>query len=174
MNNEILDYDIHQKGIQVQIINETKFIILYFASFGLYGIWWMYKAWKFFREKDSMDIMPVARAIFAIIFTHVLIEKVQNYAHTNGYVRSYSSSFLFISLLILNTLSKLPDPYWLLSFLAFIPLIKPLNAFNFAIRNSEDYHAIDSSGFNGKQIGLLVIGALLFALIIIGLFVYVE
>ncbi|MFW6711465.1 hypothetical protein ACODTS_06135, partial [Acinetobacter pittii] len=52
----------------LKIISVNKFIFLSLISFGLYPIWWMFKAWRFFLIKDKLNIMPAARAIFSIFF----------------------------------------------------------------------------------------------------------
>ncbi|HHP6486771.1 TPA: hypothetical protein ACSE37_001147, partial [Acinetobacter baumannii] len=50
----------------LKVISVNKFIFLSLISFGLYPIWWMFKAWRFFLIKDKLNIMPAARAIFSI------------------------------------------------------------------------------------------------------------
>ncbi len=58
----------------LKVISVNKFIFLSLISFGLYPIWWMFKAWRFFLIKDKLNIMPAARAIFSIFFyIHYLI-----------------------------------------------------------------------------------------------------
>ncbi len=47
----------------LKVISVNKFIFLSLISFGLYPIWWMFKAWRFFLIKDKLNIMPAARAI---------------------------------------------------------------------------------------------------------------
>ena len=51
-----------------KIISLNKFIFLSIISFGTYEIWWIYKAWRFYQQKEKLDIMPAARAIFSIFF----------------------------------------------------------------------------------------------------------
>ena len=51
-----------------KIISLNKFIYLSIISFGVYEIWWIYKAWRFYQQKEKLDIMPVARTIFSIFF----------------------------------------------------------------------------------------------------------
>ncbi|MCA4255387.1 DUF4234 domain-containing protein, partial [Acinetobacter baumannii] len=42
----------------LKVISVNKFIFLSLISFGLYPIWWMFKAWRFFLIKDKLNIMP--------------------------------------------------------------------------------------------------------------------
>ena len=159
MENQILDIDFNEENGNgkeiIKLLSPTKFIILSILSLGLYEIWWMYKSWKFFKEKDVLDIMPVARAIFTLLFTYQLFEKIQDFAKSNGYASSYSSGLLFVFFVILNILGRLPEPFWLISLLSVVCIIPSLNAFNYAVLHSEEYHGIEREGFNSKQIIIL-------------------
>ncbi|BDS13119.1 hypothetical protein [Aureispira anguillae] len=172
MENHILDENfknsINQK--EVDIININKFTILYLLSFGLYGFWWTYKVWRFFKEKDELDIIPGARAFFSILFLHALFENIQKYAKSNHYTETYSSTILFIAFVAINMLSRLPDPFWLVSLLGFIPFMPPLKAYNYSVQNSDDYRAIEKEGFNSRQLIVLLLGLILWMLILVGIF----
>ena len=165
--NQILYSDDRKET--VELININKFTLLYMLSLGLYGIWWMYKIWKFFKEKNRLDIMPAARAIFAIFFAYELFERILKYAKKLGYSKGYSSMGLFALFIILNFMGRLPDPYWLVSFLALFGLIPPLNAFNYAVEKSEEYNGVYKEGLNARQMILVVIGGLFWVLMIMGL-----
>ncbi|PZM07827.1 hypothetical protein DOL93_11035, partial [Acinetobacter baumannii] len=60
----------------LKVISVNKFIFLSLISFGLYPIWWMFKAWRFFLIKDKLNIMPAARAIFYILFLYSLFNRI--------------------------------------------------------------------------------------------------
>lgn len=75
--NEILDDDQMENVSYTEeynIVSTNKFILLYIVSFGLYGLWWTYKAWRVFKKKDNSDIMPAMRAFFSILFLYSLFE----------------------------------------------------------------------------------------------------
>lgn len=158
----------------IETLNVNKFILLNVLTLGLYGIWWMYKSWRFFKEKDKLDIMPAMRAIFAIFFTHSLFEKILKYANSKGFPDTYSSSGLFIGFILLNFMSRLPDPFWLVSIFAFLCLIPPFKALNYAIEQSDDYQVIEQTSFNNRQMVLIVLGAIFWILILVGLFLIVQ
>ena len=44
-----------------ELLSAQKFILLCVFSLGLYELWWIYKSWSFFRDKDNLDIMPVLK-----------------------------------------------------------------------------------------------------------------
>ena len=152
-----------------KIVSLNKFIFLSIVSFGTYGIWWKYKAWKFFKEKDNLDISPIARTIFSLFYLHSLLEEIQQFAEENGYEKSYSSTALFIGFIIVNFMSKLPDPYWLLSILSFVFLIPAVSALNYAKKNSPDFLTIEETSFNLRQIVLTIFGIIFWGLVLFGL-----
>ena len=169
-SNEILDANINDNSHkpEIELIDSNKFILLFILTFGLYGIWWMYKSWNFFKERELLDIMPAARAIFAIFFMHSLFEKIKGFARAFGSDTNYSSAGLFVGYILLSLTSRLPEPFFLITFLSFIFFLQPLNALNYAIENSNSYR-IKRRGFNNRQIVLIVIGSIVWILMIIGL-----
>jgi hypothetical protein len=176
-SHQILDLNITDESnskIEIELVDGTKVLILSIVSFGLYGIWWIYKSWRFFKEKDGLDIMPAARAIFSIFFLYSLFENIQHYARSNGYEKSYSSGALFAGQLVFSLASRLPEPYWLISVVSSFFILAPANALNFAITNSGQYNATTISGFNGRQIAVLVIGGIFWILVLAGLFLAPE
>ena len=124
-NDDILDVNLidHKDGVLYESVEPFRFMVLYVLSFGIYGAYWMYKTWNFFKHKERLDIMPVARAIFGLFFLVGLMEKIREYSVIKDRPANYNSSLLFIAWLILSISSRLPDPYWIISFLAFAPLI---------------------------------------------------
>ena len=164
------DDNLKEHNIEAQqIISEEKFIILSIVSIGTYGIWWMYKAWRFYQQKEKLDIIPAARAIFSIFFLNSLFNKILDFAKEKGYNESYSSVSLFLGFIVANLLAVLPDPYWLISVFNFIFLIPSFKALNFAKRNSTDFEVIEQESFNGRQIALIVIGLILWGLFLLAL-----
>ncbi|EPG37097.1 hypothetical protein [Acinetobacter colistiniresistens] len=154
----------------LKIISMKQFIILSITSFGLYQIWWMFKAWRFFAIKDNLNIMPAARAIFSIFFLYLLFSKIQSYAQENGYTRSFSSAWMFVGYLLIIFAYYLPDPYWLITLFDFIFLIPAFVAFNYAKIQSTDLNAIRQETLGAGHIIVVAIGSLCWLLILIGLF----
>lgn len=151
------------------IISLNKFIFLSFMSFGTYKIWWTYKTWKFFNQKDELDINPIARSLFSIIFFNSLVNEILDYAQEKKYTGCYSPSFLFFGFLLSNLSARLPEPFWLISTLSFIFFIPPFNALNFAKLNSTEFTVVEESKFSTRQIILIVIGAIFWGLVILGM-----
>ncbi len=152
-----------------KIISLNKFVLFSIITFGAYDVWWIYKAWKFFQQKEKLDILPAARAIFSIFFLISLFNKILIFSKEKGYCGKYSSVFLFIGIFIGNLLVILPDPFGLISMLSFIFLIQPFNALNYAKLNSKDFLVTEQESMSGNQITITIIGAILWGLFLIGM-----
>ncbi len=157
-----------------ELLSAQKFILLSVLSLGLYELWWIYKSWSFFRDKDNLDIMPAARAFFAIFFLNSLFDRIQYFSRSKGYTKTFSSIGYFIGFIGLNFAGRLPDPYWIVSFLSMFFLIPALESLNYGIKNSGDYTVIENGKYNNRQIGLIIVGSLLWILILIGMFLPAE
>ena len=72
------------------VVSTTKFRALYFATFGIYGIYWFYRHWQCYRQGRTETIWPVPRAIFSIFFAHALARRID--AQLRLCLRSYSWS----------------------------------------------------------------------------------
>jgi hypothetical protein len=169
---EILDNNVLSTFYLIEeqkIINVKKFIFLSIITFGLYEIWWIYKAWRFFQNKEGSPIKPALRTIFSFIFLYSLLMKIQIFADEKGYRKQYSSILLFIGFVFFNMLSQLPYPYWFISFLSIVFLVQPFKALNFAMSNSTEFLVKDSTSFNTKQVVLIIFGIIFWALVILGL-----
>ena len=170
--NKILDSDYLKRNGDVevqQIISLNKFIFLSIISFGLYEVWWIYKSWRFFQQKEKIDIRPALRAIFSIFFLVLLFNKILDFAKEKGYNNYYYSILLFLGFLILNILSNSLEQFRLMSILNFIFLIPPFKALNFAKQKSSDFIVYEQTSFNGRQIVLIVIGVIFWSLNLLGL-----
>jgi hypothetical protein len=66
-------------------------------------------------------------------------------------------------------LSKLPDPFWLISVFSFVFIIPPFKALNFAKLKSTNIIVVEQTGFNGRQIVLIVLGIIFWGLILLGI-----
>ena len=168
---EVLNINTEENNVveDQQIIDVNKFVILSILSFGLYQVWWIYKSWRFFQQKDRLDIMPAVRALFSIFFLIPLFHRIIDFANRKGYNGNYSSVSLFIGFFVANFLVQLPDPFWLISVFSFVFLIPSFKALNFAMQNSTDFIVEEQSSFNGRQIAIIIIGAILWTLLLIGM-----
>ena len=100
-----------------------KIIFLSIVTFGIYDIIWCYGLWKSLINKTNYKANPFLRSIFAGIMNFTLFPLINDYLKKHE--REGFSSVIFASLyLFMIMLSKLPEPYFLLSILAIFILVK--------------------------------------------------
>ncbi|RRV08422.1 hypothetical protein EGJ27_10265 [Pseudomonas sp. v388] len=58
------------------VVSLRKFVILYLATLGWYGLYWFYRQWTENRRFSGSSVLPVLRAMFAFIFVFPLFRKV--------------------------------------------------------------------------------------------------
>lgn len=175
MENETIKNDIAELITDVEeqhIISVEKFVLLSVLTLGLYEVWWMYKAWRFFQQQEKSDISPAARAIFSLFFLYSLMEKILEYAKEKGYSENYSVIALFLGYIAVNLVGYLPDPFWICCSLSVIVFIPPLKALNYAKSNSKGLLVTEQTSFNTRQTVLLVIGAFVWGCILWELLVH--
>jgi hypothetical protein len=114
--------------------------------------------------------IPAMRTIFGIFFLYNLFERIKSFALSDEYEATYSSGWLFTAIFILGVLSRLPAPYGLVSFLAFLFYIPPFENLNYAIQNSGEYDYEIKNAYNTRQVILIVIGSILWLAIIYSFF----
>ncbi|MFZ7116059.1 MAG: hypothetical protein ACO1G9_11815 [Bacteroidota bacterium] len=172
-NKEILDneFSVPDNSKEEEfLISENKFMFLCFISLGMYQVWWKYKAWKFFKERENLDIIPAARAIFTIFFLHGLLNRILGYASSKGYAKDFSVTGMYLGYIVSSMCSRLPEPYYLIGLMNFTFLLPAFRAFNYAKENSSEIKVTHLDYFTGRQITLIVVGTLLWLLILTGMF----
>ncbi|SFD33416.1 hypothetical protein SAMN05216167_104397 [Spirosoma endophyticum] len=151
------------------------FCLLSFFTFGLYTIYWFYKSWRFFRESYGWDIYPVWRAIFAVFFTHSLLETINDLAIEKGHPgissNPYATGYVVIAIVQRLLDQTIPTslallPLLLMPFLFLIPTVKQLN-YLYEKTHPNEYQPAFSPGelvallLGGIVMGLGVAGTLL-------------
>lgn len=174
--NDILDQDLDDQDDQytIELTTPLRFILFSLLGFGLYGFWWCFKAWRFFKQKDNLKISPPWRAILFLIFMYPLFQKIKNYAKAQGHTPEYSSALLFLLIIATNLLSELPDPWWLVSFLSCLGFIPALRAFNYAVAKDGFYRGVVRQSFSTRQIILIIFGVIAWGLALLGFLVPTE
>ena len=115
-----------------------KFIAMSLCTFGLYEIFWSYKNWRFVKDRDSSAIMPFWRAMFFPLWHYSLLTELNKTLKSKNLSSSAYRGLLAMYVLILGAVWRLPDPYWLVSFLTFIGFLPAV----FAMRTARPAGAI--------------------------------
>ncbi|KAF1027580.1 MAG: hypothetical protein GAK29_00549 [Acinetobacter bereziniae] len=154
-----------------KIISLNKFIFLSILTMGLYQIWWMFKVWRFFMQKDKLNVMPAFRAVFALFFLYSLVKRIQSAANAEGYTERFSALGSYLGFIVFSLLFKLPAPYELISLLNVLFLIPAFKAFNFARQQSNQCVTVEQKKFSRAQKIVIVIFSILWFFYLLGLFI---
>ncbi len=152
-----------------RILPVWKFILLSLSTLGIYELIWFYSYWKFLKEKEELEISPFWRAWFSPFWAGSFSNHLQKYLLKNEIDCTYSPTLIGISYLILSFLWKLPNPFWLVAYLSFIPMLPLLNATNDYWKKTEK-NCIPNR-FIWWQLALMSLSLIFFMLIAIGVFV---
>ena len=104
-------------------VSVRNFVLLSFTTMGLYNIFWFYRHWKREEQFGGGDIMPLPRAIFAKIMAYSLFDRIRTARSAAGLLEAPSAGALAFAYFSWLGLYRLPDPYWLVSLLSFLPLV---------------------------------------------------
>lgn len=154
---------------ELKILSVKKFLLLSFLSLSLYPVWWTYKVWRFFKEKEDSDILPAVRTVFGIFYYIPLFNKIQNLARSNGYTDNYNAVVLYLGIMIFSLLSRLPDPYGAIAIFSVIFFLPPLMAFNYGLAHSPEVEVEVQHSFNTRQIILMLVGGIIWLFALLGM-----
>jgi hypothetical protein len=130
-------------------VSKTKLILMSISTLGLYEIYWFYKNWNHIKIRT-------------------LFKTVQESADAHRGRQEINPGWLAVGYILLSITYKLPDPFWVVSLLAFLPLLPVQGAINSI--NARVAPAADrNSNFSVKNIFVMIIGSLLLALATLGI-----
>ena len=153
-------------------VSLTKLLVLSICTLSLYEIYWFYKNWKLVKHHEQSDILPVARAFFTVLFCYSLFRRVDEESQKLG-MRGVSAGLLAAGWIVATVLHRLPDPYWLISFLAvlfLLPVQHAMNQLNATVAPGHDAN----SRFTGWNIATVIVGGLVAVLVVAGVFIVPE
>ncbi len=100
-----------------------KFVLMFFATIGLYPVYWSYRNWHFIQERDQSGVTPILAALFYPLtfywFMRSLAPSLDSRVLSSAAWRATLAGVLFV----ISASSAFPDPYWLVSMLAFVPMM---------------------------------------------------
>jgi hypothetical protein len=146
----------------------STFILLDVATFGIYSLYWMYKQWRLLKKEFDLKVSPFWRSFFSFIWSGVLADEIKILATNKNITTTYNPWIIGISFFLLTAASQLPDPYWLICFFSFVPILPLLRTMN-AYYEIEDA-SLPSKKLNWWQILLVGLGLATLLLGIVGTF----
>lgn len=151
------------------LVKESKFLLLSFLTFGLYPIWWIYKAWVFFIQKEGSNANPAIRVVFNLFFMLALLNRIRRFAKEGGYNGSNFPAISYILIIGVGLCSFFPPPFFLISLSGCLFFLPSVSALNYGLQESSEVRSYEDDGLSTRQIILVVIGLILWGLIVIGL-----
>ena len=107
----------------------AKLLVLDVLTFGLYDLVWLYKNWKFIRDKRGRSVNPILRTIFAPLFVWQLFAELSETIVEEGGKRPLlPPSLLAIFYIVIIFISRygarhFNENFGLLALLAVVPLV---------------------------------------------------
>ena len=152
----------------------SRLILVSILSFSLYEAYWMYKNWRYIKERDGLAIRPFWRGVFGIFFCHSLLRRIDEDTEARSvglptFPAGQLATGWVVLIVISNLVSRVPGvassviSAFIPSFLCFVPVQKYVNSVEERrLPNQKPY------GWSAGQILCVVIGVAIWALLLIG------
>jgi hypothetical protein len=150
-------------------VSRTKLFVMSFCTLGLYELYWFYKNWQRVKQRKYENITPLLRAIFPVFFCYSLFHRIRRY-RSDLPSNELTAGPLATVWIICSLTWRLPEPYFLLSYIAIFALLPVQKAINDI--NEEEVPGHDrNSRFSAWNWVAVVVGGLLALMSIFGAFV---
>ncbi len=103
------------------VVSMRKFTVLFFATFGLYYVYWFFTNWRRYKFRCQLDktpgrtIWPLPRALFPMFFVHSLFLAVAAHAAANkhrlSWMRQSHAALLVVMLIAQGVIGKVADRF---------------------------------------------------------------
>ncbi len=158
-------------------VTPQKLFVMQLVTFGIYGLYWMYKQWAAVKTRFQQDIWPVPRAIFSIFYFHALGREIDQHALRSGRAITWQSNALAWGAVAGLLFSRIFDRAmpnktgFILTFVSFgfyaystMKIQASINAAN------GDESARDNANYSPMNVVAIVFGGLLWLMIMVSLF----
>jgi len=122
-------------------VSPLWFVTLSVLTMGIYELYWGYRYWCYVKERDASAIRPFWRALFLPLWCYALLKDIAIQHPSRWLPREAACALLAVLYFALNMLWRLPDPYWLISSLSFLPLLPAV----FVLRKNAHAHPVPRS-----------------------------
>lgn len=147
----------------------SRLIVLSILSCGLYEVYWIYKNWRYLKERDGLDIKPFWRGWFGVFYCHSLLKTIHDDCELAPVEQArFSPGGLatgwIILVLVANAFGRAPGAiasiiaFLIPSFLCFVPVQNYINSVNMK-KHPDAPHSKWSTGHSVCLVwGLLIWG----------------
>jgi hypothetical protein len=156
-------------------ISVTRLILMSIVSFSLYEAYWIYKNWRYVKERDNLDIRPFWRGVFGVFFCHSLLRRIyEDKQARSAAVPTFSPGGLATGWVVLiifaNLVAYAPGigasivSAFIPSFLCLVPVQNYVNSVNERRSPGQPYYA-----WSAGHVVCLVFGIITWVLLLIAL-----
>lgn len=150
----------------------TKFVVMSIVTFGIYDLYWVYQQWQCERARTGEDLSPFWRTFFTPIWTFSLFRRISRVSEETGTGGIPHQAYALIYFLSIFTV-RLPDPYWLISVLGFVPMI-PVQSAATRVNQTVAPGAPPNDRYTLPNVVMIVVGLLMLLLVIVGMLLPVD
>lgn len=150
-------------------VSPLKLALMSVCTGGLYEIYWGYKNWKCANHLFRKDYSAGIRGFFLPITSFALFKHINEYSTAKGVPLPGGANGMAALFLILSIMWRMPDPYWIISWFAVVPLLvvqRVVNEVNEKVAPDADRN----SRFSAWNIVAVLFGGAFLVLALIGLF----
>ena len=79
-----------------------QFLLLYYSTFGVYQLVWFYRTWGILKREYQMDVWPLVRAFFAVLWFHDYFRRVFQLGEKHGFQSRITMEWVAVSWLALT------------------------------------------------------------------------
>jgi len=154
-------------------VSPGKLLVMTLCTFTFYELYWFYQNWWRIKQRDRSDISPFWRTFFSVFYCYALLRRIDESARGAGLAPQYRAGPLAAGWIVLTLLWKLPDPYWLISYLAILFLLPAQQLAN-RVNAQEAPDHDRNERYSGWNIAAIVGGGLLLVMAVFGSFIAEE
>ncbi|QUJ66187.1 hypothetical protein KDD30_08225 [Photobacterium sp. GJ3] len=145
-----------------------KLVVMSICTVGIYNFYWFYKNWMLIRARTGQNMMPFWRAFFSPIWAFSCFEHIKKSANEKNMPQSLPVLFLGGMYFVFQFLSRLPDPYWLVSLLSFLFII-PANRLASSVNKEAIPDFINNERFSGWNWLAIFVGCVFHLMLLLGM-----
>lgn len=146
-----------------------KFIVMSLCTMTLYPLYWSYRNWQRVRKHTGESISPFWRAFFGPLWNFSLFGRMKKDASARGIEVPWGAGLFATLYLVWSLTWKMPDPYWLVSIFAFVPMI-PIVLTMAEMNEASPAKEGLNEGYSGRNIATIILGGLFTILAVWGAF----
>ena len=154
-------------------ISVGRLILMSIVSFGVYEMYWIYRNWRYVKERDNLDIRPFWRGWFGIFYCHSLLRRIHEDSEAGSLeVPSFSPGGLatgwFVLIIFSNMVSRAPGTAasiisaFIPSYLCLVPVQNYVNSVSERRSPGQPYYRWSSG-----HVVCLVFGIVIWAILLL-------